>query len=96
MLTFPRLLQPYRFFIADKQINKGRNLMILQLAHEGKKPDEILRLAGGTPALMQKTLQQFEEGKQKGKPDSYVGVKFDSDETLNRAFGAIYPLYVLK
>lgn len=83
------VFKPYRFFVQDKKINKGRNLAVLQLAAEGKSPGDIHLATHATMAMQTKVLEAFAHGKAKGKADSYVGSKF-TDEDIPVAFGAIW------
>lgn len=64
-------------------------LAILQLASEGKTPGEIHTSTFATLASQSNVLAAFEEGKKKGKADSYVGSKF-TDDDIPYAFGAIF------
>jgi len=77
----------YRYFTKPTKIPKGKNLQIISLYHEGRKPDEISRLTGAQSKTVTKCIELYESGKSM-QPETFLAKKFSDDEVC-KAVGSI-------
>jgi 3-methyladenine DNA glycosylase Mpg len=74
------ILKRYRFLSEPKKISKGKAHMILALHNDGKTPEEIRAMTGGTKASIAKYIEEYAEGQKKSGFDEYFGAEIGTSE----------------